>query len=155
LNVEKSGIDTAEPCKPATHWNAGVTMPKLKSWPISRVLSWTAIHLRRLSPNACSDLPGSRAGRTLTLPYLVLLRVGFTLPRAVAWRAVCFYHTFSPLPPQWVTAGRRFVFCGTFRRLTPPRHYLAPCPMEPGLSSVSTRRLSGQLFSYSLHLPAR
>ena len=34
---------------------------------------------------------------------------------------------------------RRYVFCGTFRRLTPPRRYLAPCPAEPGLSSISTR----------------
>ena len=32
------------------------------------------------------------------LPYLVLLRVGFTLPRSVATRAVRSYRTFSPLP---------------------------------------------------------
>ena len=31
---------------------------------------------------------------------------------------------------------RRYVFCCTFRRLTPPRRYLAPCPVEPGLSSI-------------------
>ena len=49
------------------------------SRPISRVLSWTAIHLGCASPHTSRDLPGSRAGRT-TLPYLVLLRVGFTLP---------------------------------------------------------------------------
>ena len=49
------------------------------SRPISRVLSWTAIHLGCTSPHTSCDLPGSRAGRT-TLPYLVLLRVGFTLP---------------------------------------------------------------------------
>ena len=30
---------------------------------------------------------------------------------------------------------RRYLFCCTFRRLTPPRRYLAPCPVEPGLSS--------------------
>jgi hypothetical protein len=29
----------------------------------------------------------------------------------------------------------RYIFCGTFRRLAPPRNYLAPCPPEPGLSS--------------------
>ena len=54
------------------------------SRPVSRVLSKAAIHLRRTSPYACSDLPGSGAGRTSSprdmLPYLVLLRVGFTLP---------------------------------------------------------------------------
>jgi len=30
--------------------------------------------------------------------------------------------------------------CGTFRRLAPPRGYLAPCPVEPGLSSVPKHR---------------
>ncbi len=48
----------------------------------------------------------------------------------VATSAVRSYRTISPLPPK-----RRYIFCGTFRRLTPPRCYLAPCPMEPGLSS--------------------
>ncbi len=32
---------------------------------------------------------------------------------------------------------RRYIFCGTFRRLAPPRRYLATCPVEPGLSSVA------------------
>ena len=66
------------------------------------------------------------------LPYSVLLRVGFTVPQSVATCAVRSYRTFSPLPH---IAVRRFVFCGTFRRLAPPRRYLAPCPAEPGLSS--------------------
>jgi len=35
-----------------------------------------------------------------TLPYLVLLRVGFTVPRHVATRAVRSYRTFSPLPAE-------------------------------------------------------
>ena len=30
----------------------------------------------------------------------------------------------------------RFPFCCTFRRLAPPRRYLALCPMKPGLSSL-------------------
>lgn len=32
---------------------------------------------------------------------------------------------------------RRFALCCTGRRLTPPRCYLALCPVEPGLSSIS------------------
>src|SRR6056297_1455184 len=40
----------------------------------------------------------ARCGRTRLLPYLVLLRVGFTVPRTVAGRAVRSYRTFSPLP---------------------------------------------------------
>ena len=34
------------------------------------------------------------------LPYLVLLRMGFTLPRSVATRAVRSYRTISPLPSR-------------------------------------------------------
>ncbi len=65
--------------------------------------------------------------------YLVLLRTGFTIATSVTSRAVRSYRTFSPLP---ILANRRFPFCCTFRRLAPPRRYLAFCPMEPGLSSL-------------------
>jgi hypothetical protein len=43
----------------------------------------------------------ARTGRTARgpLPYLVLLRMGFTVPRAVAGGAVRSYRTLSPLPP--------------------------------------------------------
>jgi len=49
--------------------------------------------------------------------------------------AVRSYRTISPLPKQQALPWR-YIFCGTFRRLTPPRRYLALCPMEPGLSSA-------------------
>ena len=69
---------------------------------ISRVLSSTTIHLGQLSPAASSNLPGSPfgsdGGPRPVLPYLVLLRAGFTVPRAVASRAVRSYRTISPLP---------------------------------------------------------
>jgi len=52
------------------------------------------------------------------------------------------FHPCRRLAALW-----RYVFCGTFRRLAPPRRYLAPCPVEPGLSSTTKRsqRLSGRL----------
>lgn len=87
-------------------------------------------------------------------PYLALLRVEFTVPRTVASRAVRSYRTLSPLPDPACAGHRRFALCCTSRRLAPPRRYLAPCPMEPGLSSPPSvspkrtamkRRLSGQL----------
>ena len=66
--------------------------------------------------------------------------------RSVARLAVRSYRTISPLPR--VPKNRSAVsFCCTFRRLAPPRRYLAPCPVEPGLSSALLRvtRLSGRL----------
>ncbi|QEN22443.1 hypothetical protein FNO44_1619 [Francisella orientalis] len=59
--------------------------------------------------------------------------MGFTMPLSVTTNAVCSYHTFSPLP---FLKKRRFIFCCTFRRLTPPRRYLASCSIKPGLSSL-------------------
>ena len=56
---------------------------------------------------------------------------------AVASRAVRSYRTFSPLPGIPEGAGR-YIFCGTFRGLAPPRRYLASRPPEPGLSSRRT-----------------
>ena len=71
-------------------------------------------------------------GPRIMSPYLVLLRVGFTMPQTVTCCAVRSYRTISPLPVQM---NWRFIFCCTFRRLSPPRRYLALCPVEPGLSS--------------------
>ena len=53
------------------------------------------------------------------------------------------YRTFSPLPRLAALAGRsagRYVFCGTFPRVTPGRRYRPPCPAEPGLSSPPASR---------------
>ncbi len=74
-------------------------------------------------------------GPRIMFPYLVLLRAGFTMPLMVTHCAVRSYRTISPLPATERISGWRFIFCCTFRRLSPPRRYLALCPMEPGLSS--------------------
>jgi hypothetical protein len=43
----------------------------------------------------------------------------------------------APFHPYRSTSRlRRFPFCCTIRRLTPPRRYLALYPMKPGLSSL-------------------
>ena len=71
------------------------------SRPISRVLSWTIIHLGSASPQTSSNLPGNPRGPRVPFGmflYLVLLQVGFTVPRNVATRAVRSYRTLSPLP---------------------------------------------------------
>jgi|GEM_PF-4355215 len=109
---------------------------------ISRVLSWTAIHLGPASPRASSDLPGPGAGHAHG--SLFGLAPGGVYPAtAVASGAVRSYRTFSPLPGG-SKAARRYLFCGTFRNRAvtsaAPRRYLAPCPMEPGLSSSGLHR---------------
>src|SRR5258706_4271585 len=58
---------------------------------------------------------------------------------ALSPRAVRSYRTVSPLPRMPCDTVRRSVLCCTFRRLTPPRRYLALCPVEPGLSSRCLR----------------
>jgi hypothetical protein len=81
----------------------------------------------------------TRCGTRLLAPLFGLAPGGVYPAADVAIGAVRSYRTFSPLPlavpadPR--RRGRRCIFCGTFRGLAPPRHYLAPCPMEPGLSS--------------------
>src|SRR4249919_3766840 len=46
----------------------------------------------------------------------------------------------APFHPCLIPEGPSAVsFCCTFRRLAPPRRYLAPCPVEPGLSSARLR----------------
>ena len=126
---------------------------KLQSRPVSRVLSWTVIHLGRPSPDASSDLPEPSAGRTDGFLF-GLAPGGVCRATPVTSRAVRSYRTVSPLP-----AGRgrhrRFAFCCTFRGLAPPRRYLAPCPVEPGLSSpcLRTERLPGRLCRRSISAP--
>ncbi len=134
------------------------TAPGGESQPVSRVLSRTVIHLGQASPPASSDLPGPGAGHTRG--SLCGLAPGGVYPATdVTVRAVRSYRTFSPLPSTYPRSalrpgtwalnrprvdGRRYIFCGTFRRLAPPRRYLAPCPVEPGLSSPAgaTARLT-------------
>ena len=80
-----------------------------------------------------------QCGSHLQDSYLVLLQAGFTVPWTVTSHAVRSYRTLSPLPASVVQHRlRRSTLCCTFRRLSPPRRYLAPYPLEPGLSSLYT-----------------
>jgi len=111
---------------------------------VSRILSWVIISLGPLLPTASSCLPkGSspkwRNGAGRSSPsYLALLQTGFAVPARLPGTAVGSYPTISPLPADCTCANkiyRRFVFCGTFRRVSPPGSYPASCPVESGLSS--------------------
>ena len=112
-----------------------VSMVKSGSRPISRVLSWTIIHLGPPSPAASSNLPESAAGRGIA--FLCGLAPGGVYHAAACChlRGALLPHHFTLTPCPALAVAGRYLFCCTFRRLTPPRNYLAPCPMEPGLSS--------------------
>src|SRR5690242_455583 len=114
------------------------------SRPVSRVLSRTIIPLGSPSPATSSGLPGSTRGLALPLRATSLFGLapgGVCRAVRVATSAVRSYRTISPLPAPLLALGR-FAFCCTFRRLTPPRRYLAPRPREPGLSSTLREKCS-------------
>ncbi len=106
---------------------------------------------------ACLKQPTrSQRGSRHMETYLVLLRVGFTLPPLLPAARCALTTPFHPYLCSR-TNHRRSALCGTFRRLSPPRRYLALYPLEPGLSSAmlpdkrnrisenSTQRLPSQL----------
>ncbi len=67
----------------------------------------------------------------------------FPIPACTGWGLPCgprcrrpgelLPHAFHP--HRAAEAARQFAFCGTFLGVTPTRRYLAPCPVELGLSS--------------------
>ena len=83
-----------------------------------------------------SGLPGTRTGRATPRPCLALLRVGFAMRRPSPDARCALTAPFHPCLCLAVKRGhRRSALCCTFRRLTAPGRYPAPCPVELGLSS--------------------
>jgi hypothetical protein len=104
------------------------------SQPISRVLSWAAIHLGCMSPCTSSNLPESSAGRAIGFLFGLAPNGVYHAASCCQLRGALLPHPFT-LTESLLLAIRRSALCCTFRRLSPPRRYLAFCPMEPGLSS--------------------
>jgi len=88
-------------------------------------------HLKRPTREPCGPQTATEAASS---PIWSCSRWGFPC-RGVLPPARCAL-TAPFHPYRRLAALRRYIFCGTFRRLAPPRRYLAPCPMEPGLSST-------------------
>ncbi len=108
-----------------------------KRRPISRILSWVIIYL--------CGLPASRMKRVTSLPTNrdsspIWPCTGRGLPclQVLPPEAVGSYPTFSPLPPKG-----RFVFCGTFRRLTAPLAGVLPCGVRTFLPPSTVGRIGG------------
>ena len=87
-------------------WTCPHTTTDWPERPVSRVLfllpvtrrQVMTIHLGPPLPTASSDQPGSTGGQPLTLPYSVLLLMGFTWHPASPSDPVSSYLTLSPLP---------------------------------------------------------
>jgi hypothetical protein len=109
-------------------------LEEVRSRPISRVLSWTVIPLDAASPRRSSSLPGRDTGRVIASLFGLapggVCRAGW-LPNSRCALTAPFHPCLILL-----RGHRRSALCCTFRRIAPPRRYLAPCPMEPGLSSM-------------------
>ncbi len=70
-------------------------------------------------PRKVCDFRRTRPGHQATPAYLVLLTVGFTLPLELPPARCALTAPFHPYP-RGCPRGR-YVFCGTFRRIAPPR----------------------------------
>ena len=113
--------------------------------PGSVLLRVAIIPLGQQSLTGSSNLPASRAGRTYWRP--IWSCSGWSLPCHKLLPVARCALTAPFHPYRHVNMLRRSSLCCTCRRLAPPRRYLAPCPLEPGLSSpfLRKRRLPGQL----------
>jgi len=78
-----------------------------RSRPVSRVLLKAIIPLGRMSPCVSSDLPESDAGHIMGL-CLVLLQVGFAMPRLLPAARCALTAPFHPYPPPHGAAGGIF-----------------------------------------------
>src|SRR6185437_10567544 len=91
-------------------------------------------------PEARADRRCRLCCQSPLLPYLALLQVGFAMPALLPRPRCALTAPFHPcrLPRREPRELGRSALCCTFRRLAPPRRYLAPDPPEPGLSSPPT-----------------
>ena len=76
------------------------------SQPVSRVLSWTAIHLRQVSPPACSDLPESTAGHSYGIPIWSCSGWGLPSPRLLPAVRCALTAPFHPYRHDLVNKSR-------------------------------------------------
>jgi len=122
-----------------------------RSGPVSRVLSWTIISLGRRLLDGSSNLPGRGTRRTASRRQPVARLVNYALLGLASggvYRAepvtrsagALLPHRFTLTSSRSLESGRddrRFTFCGTVPVLTNGGRYPPPCPVKPGLSSMT------------------
>ena len=100
------------------------------------------------SPAPQATYPEAARGHTLQrgdFPIWPCSRWGLPCRRCCHRRGALLPHLFTLTGA--LLQLRRFAFCCTFRRLAPPRRYLAPCPRSPDFPPISRelQRLPGRL----------
>ena len=105
--------------------SAAARKPNSVSKPFENGLE-AIISLGHSLPNASSDLPAEVVRLSPHAPwakatpaYLVLLTVGFTLPLELPPARCALTAPFHPCSDGFPSG--RYLFCGTFRRIAPPR----------------------------------
>jgi len=133
---------------PNASWKLVLRPPQ---WTVSRILfpparrpfgrrlrRTTIIPLAPPSLAGSSGLPGSFERAVLVaLPYLALLRAGFSLPPVLPRARCALTAPFHPYPSTRALSrarSGRCIFCATFLRVAPTGRYPAHCPAEFGLS---------------------
>ena len=124
---------------------SGGTAEGRGSRPISRVLSWTAIHLGRRSPVASSSLPADSAGR-LNVCLFGLAPDGVCPPRPLPARPCALTARFHPyLCPSpcgdWPRACARDPLPPRMRLSPHPRAWLSPHPAEGAVFATPSGRM--------------
>ncbi len=97
----------------------------------------------------CHHIPQATYPNPMWATYYSIIKIecGFLFglaPSGVYLAVRCCHRRGALLPHPFTLTGlivlviklRRYTLCCTFRRLSPPRRYLALCPVEPGLSSI-------------------
>ena len=98
----------------------------------------TVIHLRRLLPDASSNLPGSSVGSTYSATLFGLAPDGVHLAcRVTTTAGGLLPHPFTLTPGTSPVAVYSLLH---MTGITPPGRYPASYPTEPGLSSTHMRR---------------
>ena len=95
------------------------------------------IHLGRTSLYASSNLPRSSAGRASASLFGLAPGGVYLATNCYQLRGALLPHHFT-LTSLSLSKLRRYLSAALAVGITPPRRYLAPCPMEPGLSSLQT-----------------
>ena len=109
---------------------------KVRRGAVSRVLFTEPFICDAGHPPPDAAYPGIKHGGPPLSPAWPCFGWGLPCPAGYPPGGGLLLHRFTltDLGTSW-PEGRRSVLCGTFRRLSPPGRYPAPCPTKLGLSS--------------------